>query len=32
LFSGGALSFGGGDSGEIQRQLIDELLKRGQDI
>lgn len=32
LYSGGALSFGGGDSGEIQRQLIEDLLKKGQDI
>jgi len=32
LYSGGALSFGGGDSGELHRQLIEDLLKRGRDI
>lgn len=32
LYSGGALSFGGGDSGALQRALIDELLKKGQEI
>ena len=32
LYSGGALSYGGGDSGALQRALIDELLKRGEDI
>jgi len=32
LYSGGLLQFGGGDSGELQRQLIDELLKKGEDI
>lgn len=32
LYSGGALSFGGGDSGALQRKLIDELLKKGQEI
>ncbi|MEM6480837.1 MAG: type III secretion system chaperone [Pseudomonadota bacterium] len=32
LYSGGALSFGGGDSGALQRELIDELLKKGQEI
>ncbi len=32
LYSGGALSFGGGDSIPLQRQLIDELLKKGEDI
>ncbi len=32
-FSSGALSFGGGDSrGLLERQLIDELLKKGRDI
>jgi len=31
-FSSGALTFGGGDSNEIHRALIDELLKRGQAI
>ena len=32
LYSGGAMAFGGGDSQDLQRQLIDDLLKRGQDI
>ena len=32
LYSGGALQFGGGDSGGLQRQLLDELLKRGEDL
>ncbi|WP_147127317.1 hypothetical protein [Shimia ponticola] len=32
LYSGGAMSFGGGDSQDIQRQLIEDLLERGQDI
>ena len=32
LYSGGALQFGGGDSGEIFRQLLDDLRERGQDI
>lgn len=32
LYSGGALAFGGGDAGNLQRQLIDDLLKRGEDI
>lgn len=32
LYSGGALSFGGGDSGALQRKLIDELLKKGEEI
>jgi len=32
LYSGGFLSFGGGDSIPLQRQLIDELLKKGEDI
>ena len=31
-YSGGALQFGGGDSGELQRKLIDDLLKKGEDI
>ena len=31
-FSGGALSYGSGDSGEIHRQLIEDLLDKGQDI
>ena len=32
LYSGGAISFGGGDSIGIQRQLIEDLLRRGQEI
>jgi len=32
LFSGGAVQFGTGDSGDLQRQLLEELLQRGQDI
>ncbi|MEL6170543.1 MAG: hypothetical protein AAGK67_14735 [Pseudomonadota bacterium] len=32
LYSGGAIHFGGGDSGELQRKLIDELLKKGEEI
>lgn len=32
LYSGGATQFGGGDSGNLQRELIEELLDRGQDI
>ena len=32
LFSGGAMAFGGGDSAPLQRQLIDRLLEKGQDI
>lgn len=32
LYSGGAAQFGGGDSADLQRQLIEELLDRGQDI
>lgn len=32
LYSGGALQFGGGDSGALQRKLIDDLLKKGQEI
>lgn len=32
LYTGGALQYGGGDSGALQRALIDELLKKGQDI
>ena len=32
LYSGGLMQFGGGDSGELQRQLIDELLKKGEAI
>ena len=32
LFTGGAMSFGGGDSVPLQRKLIDDLLKRGEEI
>jgi hypothetical protein len=32
LYSGGALQYGGGDSGALQRALIDELLKKGEEI
>ena len=32
LYSGGAMSFGNGDSGALQRQLIEDLLNKGQDI
>ena len=32
LYSGGGLQFGGGDSGAIQRQLIEDLLKKGEEI
>ena len=32
LYSGGAMQFGGGDSGKIQRKLIDDLLKKGEEI
>jgi hypothetical protein len=32
LYSGGALQYGGGDSGALQRALIDDLLKRGEEI
>ncbi len=32
LYSGGGLQYGDGDSGELQRALIDELLKKGQEI
>lgn len=32
LYTGGEMQFGGGDSPPLQRQLIDELLKKGQDI
>jgi hypothetical protein len=32
LYSGGALLFGGGDSGALQRALIDDLLKKGEEI
>lgn len=32
LYTGGALSFGGGDSAPLQRKLIDDLLDKGQEI
>lgn len=32
LYSGGGMQFGGGDSNDLQRALIDELLKKGDDI
>ena len=31
VFTSGAMVYGGGDSGEINRQLIEELLERGKD-
>ncbi|SLN24740.1 hypothetical protein TRL7639_00818 [Falsiruegeria litorea R37] len=32
LYSGGAAQYGGGDSGNLQRALIEELLKKGEEI
>ncbi|MEX0316546.1 MAG: hypothetical protein AB3N21_01250 [Ruegeria sp.] len=32
LYSGGAGQFGGGDSCNLQRQLIEELLKKGEEL
>lgn len=32
LYTGGAMQFGGGDSGAIQRDLIDQLLKKGEEL
>lgn len=32
LYSGGAAQYGGGDSGNLQRALIDELLKKGEEL
>ena len=32
LFTGGTFQFGTGDSGALQRDLLDDLLQRGQDI
>lgn len=32
LYTGGAMQFGGGDSGALQRELIDKLLQRGEEI
>jgi len=32
LYTGGATQFGGGDSPGLQRQLLDDLLKKGEEI
>ena len=32
LYTGGAMQFGGGDSPGLQRQLLDELLKKGEEL
>lgn len=32
LYSGGGAQFGGGDSFDLQRELIEELLKKGEEI
>ena len=32
LYSGGAAQFGSGDSADLQRQLLEDLLKRGEEI
>lgn len=32
LYTGGAVQFGGGDSNDLQRTLIDELLKKGEEL
>lgn len=32
LYTGGAAEFGGGDSTDLQRELIEELLKKGEEI
>lgn len=32
LYSGGGMQFGGGDSPDLQRDLLDELLERGEDL
>lgn len=32
LYTGGAVQFGTGDSDDLQRQLIEDLLEKGQDI
>ena len=32
FYSGGGEQFGGGDSPELQRELLNELLKRGEDL
>lgn len=31
-YSGGAIHFGGGDTGEIYRELLEELLKKGEEL
>ena len=31
-YSGGALHFGGGDTGDIYRELLEELLERGEEL
>ncbi len=31
-YSGGALTFGGGDSNDIYRELLDDLLEKGQEL
>ncbi|WP_170362443.1 hypothetical protein [Ruegeria arenilitoris] len=31
-YTGGAIQFGGGDGNELQRQLIEDLLKKGEEI
>jgi len=32
FYSGGAVQFGAGDSGDLQRELLEDLLRRGQEI
>ncbi len=32
IYQSGGVTFGGGDSGDLQRALVDRLLERGQDI
>ncbi|MES0864014.1 hypothetical protein ABLN87_16815 [Ruegeria sp. SCPT10] len=32
LYTGGAAEFGGGDSHDLQRELLEELLKKGEEI
>lgn len=32
LYSGGGVQFGGGDSNDLQRHLIEDLLERGEEI
>jgi len=32
LYSSGGLQYGGGDSGALQRQLIEDLLEKGEDV